>query len=136
MMQMMMQGMQQNLSQPEPTIQQTMAPLATISEAELKKQFNSFDTISSGVKFTKYNDGFSINDSSRYIDPEGKIISYGYNWKTGDVTYMIENDQNSFKIKFMRALTEQSPIDIASVKRSGKLVKIHTVTGKNLLQLV
>jgi len=89
-----------------------------------------------GVKFTKYNDGFSINDSSRYIDPEGKIISYGYNWKTGDVTYMIENDQNSFKIKFMRALTEQSPIDIASVKRSGKLVKIHTVTGKNLLQLV
>ena len=130
MMQMMMQGMQQNLSQPEPEVQKTVAPLATISDAELKKQFESFDTISSGVKFTKYDDGFSINDSSRYMDPEGKIVSYGYDWKTGDVTYMIESDQNSFKIKFMRALTEQSPIDIANVTRSGKLLKVRTVTGK------
>ncbi len=130
MMQMVMQGMQQNLSQPEPEVQQTVAPFTTISEAELKKQFKSFDTISSGVKFTKYDDGFSINDSSRYIDPEGKIVSYGYDWKTGDVTYIIETAQNSFKIKFMRALTEQSPIDIANVTRSGKLLKVHTVTGK------
>ena len=115
MMQMMMQGMQQNLSQQEQEqeVQQTVAPLVTISEAELKKEFNSFDTISSGVKFTKYDDGFSINDSSRYMDPEGKIVSYGYDWKTGDVTYMIESDENSFKIKFMRALTEQSPIERA-----------------------
>lgn len=132
MMQMMMQGMQQNLSQQEQEqeVQQTVAPLVTISEAELKKEFNSFDTISSGVKFTKYDDGFSINDSSRYMDPEGKIVSYGYDWKTGDVTYMIESDENSFKIKFMRALAEQSPIDIATVKRSGKLLKVRTVTGK------
>ncbi|RLA83493.1 MAG: hypothetical protein DRG78_04165 [Epsilonproteobacteria bacterium] len=129
-MESMNRYMNQNTPASEPKVQQAVAPLVTISEAELKKQFNNFDTISSGVKFTKYDDGFSINDSSRYMDPEGKIVSYGYDWKTGDVTYMIESEQNSFKIKFMRALTEQSPIDIANVKRSGKLLKVRTVTGK------
>ena len=129
-MESMNRYMNQNNPAPEPEVQKTVAPITTISESELKKQFESFDTISSGVKFTKYDDGFSINDSSRYMDPEGKIVSYGYDWKTGDVTYMIETDKNSFKIKFMRALTEQSPIDIANVKRSGKLLKVRTVTGK------
>jgi hypothetical protein len=101
-----------------------------ITEEELKNRLSSFPTINEGVKFTKHRDGFSVNDKSIYLDPEGEIINYGYNWQNGDVTYMIKTGTNSFKIKYTRALVNKLPIEIASVSQNGNIINVKTVTGK------
>ncbi len=100
-----------------------------ITNEELKNKLSKFPTINSGVKFTKQKDGFSV-DQSRYLDPEGEIINYGYNWQNGDVTYMIKISSNTYKIKYTRALTNETPIEIATVIQNGNITNIETVTGK------
>ena len=101
-----------------------------ISNEELKTQLSKFPTINTGVKFTKQKDGFSVNDQSKYLDPEGEIINYGYNWQNGDVTYMIRTSPTSFKIKYTRVLTNEQPIEVANVTKNGNIINIETVTGK------
>jgi len=131
MMKMMSQQMNSSITQQTPT--KTVEPqMNIISEDALVKKVADFDAPTKGVKFTKYKDGFSINDVSRYIDAEGDIVNYGYDWQTGDVTYMIEQGSDSYKIKFIRVLTSQEAIDIATVKRDGGKLHIKTVTGKTL----
>lgn len=127
-MQMMAQRLGQNVEQTPPT-QTNVAPMHTISEEELKNSVANFDKLSTGVKIEKYKNGFSINQK-RYIDPEGKIVNYGFDWQTGDITYMIGTSENHYIIKFMRALASQSPVEIATVVRDGNTFKAQTVSGK------
>lgn len=101
-----------------------------ITNEELKAQLSKFPTINTGVKFTKQKDGFSVNDQSKYLDPEGEIINYGYNWQNGDVSYMIKTSPTSFKIKYTRVLTNEQPIEVANVTKNGNIINIETVTGK------
>jgi len=134
MIKMMQQQMSQGLSQPEQQVTPVAvkSPMTIITEDELLSKTVSFDATTSGVKFTKFQDGFSINDAARFMDYEGQIINYGYDWKSGDVTYMIEVAPKEYKIKYTRALSSQSPIDIATVTQNGRMLNIRTVTGKKL----
>lgn len=132
---MFLKALSQRMNQNNQTVQQPVKkinqPINILSESQLKEKIDSFEKISTGVKFTKYKDGFSINGNSRFLDPEGRIIKYGYNWETGDVTYIIETMIDKFKIKYMRALTNQAPILIANASRNQGILNIQTVTGKN-----
>lgn len=105
-------------------------PKIYITDEELKNKLSKFPAINAGVKFIKQKDGFSINDQSRYLDPEGEIINYGYNWQNGDVTYMIKTAPNTFKIKYTRVLTNETPLEIATVTQNSNIINVETITGK------
>lgn len=101
-----------------------------ITNKELIEQMESFPTIEQKVKFSKYKDGFTINNGERYIDTDGEIINYGYNWKNGNVTYMVKVAPNKYKVKFTRVLTEKEPIQIATIFQNRDYLNITTITGK------
>lgn len=103
-----------------------------ISEEELAQKINAYPKIASGVKFTKLKDGFKINDKDIFIDPEGSIVNYGFNWKNGDVTYMIQTSPSQYKLKYTRVLSNMEPTTIANVTKNGSMQSIMTVTGKRL----
>jgi len=87
-----------------------------------------------GVEFIRMEDGFTAN-GERYIDPEGQIIKYGFDGRTGDATYMARIDADEFAIKFVRVTTGAEPVTIATGTRNRNgngLWKISTVTGKHL----
>lgn len=129
------QGMQARSFQP--TIQGTepqnsVQVKSYITDEELLEKFNQFPQVTSGIKFTKLKDGFKINNTSRYLDTEGEIINFGYNWQNGNVTYLIKTSHERYKIKFVRAGTGEEAIEIADVYRDAKQYKITTVTGKKI----
>ena len=104
---------------------------AAITEAELGQQLASLPGLSSGVVIEGRRNGFAV-DGSRYIDPEGRIVRYGADPLTGDVTYMAQTDHDSFVLKTVRVSTNQAPITIAAVTRRNGLWHVETVTGKIL----
>lgn len=109
----------------------TKQPVASLTEADLKKQMDQFPKLERGVSFTKKRDGFDV-DGRRYLDPEGAIVKYGYDPITGDVTYLVQSGDSSFTIKYMRASADSDAITIgfAEVDSDGWIFK--SVTGKTL----
>ena len=103
-----------------------------ITEKELLEKINSYPKLTSGVHFTQRSDGFIINDSSVYVDYEGKIVKYGYNWKNGNIFYIIETSLDRYKIKFQRANSGMEPLFIANVARNGANFIVRTATGKTI----
>jgi len=111
---------------------QALAP----SEGSLAAKINAMPQLSAdtGVEFIRMEDGFTAN-GERYIDPEGQITKYGFDGRTGDVTYMAKVDADEFVIKFVRVTTGAEPVTIATVTRNRNgngLWKVSTVTGKHL----
>ena len=101
-----------------------------ISESSLVSKVNSYPKNIDGVKFTKRKDGFSINEESVYLDPEGKIVNYGYDWKNGSFFYLIQVSDSSYKIKFNRVASNKPSLDIAYVTKGSNSYSIETVSGK------
>lgn len=103
-----------------------------ITEEEITKSLSDFKNISCDIEFTKHRDGFDVN-GIRYIDPEGVIVSYGYDNLTGDVTYLAKTGHNNFSIKYTRALSGHSAVTLATAKRDRGQWSIITRTGKQLI---
>jgi hypothetical protein len=72
----------------------------TITQEELSGKITALGTAPSFVQFDKRKEGFVI-DQKGYIDPEGKIIKYGYDSFSGLVTYMAETVPGQYVIKTM-----------------------------------
>lgn len=119
----------QSASQQKQDLVQSKGTEPKLTEEQLAVQVAAFPRIATGVQFTKFRDGFSINNGERYIDPEGEITNYGYNWKNGDVTYLIKTGENQYKIKYVRVLTSKAPITIAEAHSDGAHTTVTTVTG-------
>ena len=123
-----------------PQSQETAAPvqktgndnIPIVSEEELKAKVEKLPLSTTGVKFTKRRDGFMINDTNAYIDPEGAIVNYGYDWKNGTFSYMIETAPGHYKIKYNTAENKNDAVEIATVKRSGNKYFVTTASGKKL----
>lgn len=119
----------------QPSLQQQEQNYVTksyITNDDLLQKFNSFPKNGTNVKFTKLKDGFSINDSARYTDQEGEIVNFGYDWKNGNVTYLVSLSPDTYKIKYTQAMSGKEAIDIAEVSRVGKQYTITTATGKKI----
>jgi hypothetical protein len=108
---------------------QTAAAVSQRSDAELAAVFNTFPALAAGVQFERFRDGFSIN-GRRYIDPEGKIIAYGFDAQSGDFTYLAETSVGEYVLKSGRALASAEPVTIATARKQGLLWQVATVTGK------
>jgi hypothetical protein len=137
MMQMFMSRMNAKQIQSQHTAANPAAASATqlagpsLTETELKQQIEQLPTLESGVKFTDKKDGFDV-DGNRYLDPEGKILTYGYDYATGDVTYLAALNDKDYVIKFTRVLTRAEPLTIATAHREGGQWQVRTASGRNL----
>ncbi|MGE0155670.1 MAG: hypothetical protein AB7T17_01415 [Geobacter sp.] len=103
---------------------------ATISESDIAKQLENLPKLASGANIIKKKDGFEAN-GRRHIDPEGKIVKFGSNSHTGDITYLAQVSRESYIIKTMRV--GHDPITIATAERSQNGWTVTTVTGKKIV---
>lgn len=106
-------------------------PKVTLTEDDLAKQFETWPAADQPVQFARKKDGFEIN-GKHYVDPEGRIVSYGYDGLNGDVTYLVKTGSDSGVLKAIRALKSSAPIKIADVKKAGGTWTATTVTGQKL----
>ncbi len=96
---------------------------------KLAQEILKYPKSQKGVKFQKLKDGFSINDDV-YLDSEGEIVNYGYDWKDGSFTYLIKISPKEYKIKFNRVNSNQKPLEIATLKRDGNSINVETTTNE------
>jgi len=101
------------------------------SEGDLAAMFGKWSSLSAGVKFERFRDGFSIN-GVRYLDPEGTIVAYGFDAMSGDFTYLAQQHDGKYLLKTGRALNVGEPIAIAKAERRGTQWSVITTTGKKL----
>jgi len=101
-----------------------------ISESDIAKQLENLPKLASGANITKRKDGFEAN-GRRHIDPEGKIVKFGSNAHTGDITYLTQVSRESYIIKTMRV--GHDPITIATADRSQNGWTVTTVSGKKIV---
>ena len=104
--------------------------IETVNESELAQKIKTYSKYSNGVKFEKRKDGFTINGKDVYLDPEGKIVNYGYNWEDGSFFYLIELSRSTYKIKFNRVGSNKPSLDIGFVEKVQNNYSIKTVSGK------
>lgn len=99
------------------------------TEASLSSEFEGWAKLSTGVKFERFRDGFAINQA-RYLDPEGRIVSYGFDEQSGDFTYLAQSGSGQYILKSGRASTGNDPIEIGTAEMKGGLWSVTTQTGK------
>ena len=79
-------------------------------------------TLTHGVQCERFRDGFAI-DGQRYIDPEGKITSDGFDAQSGDLAYLAETRPGESLVKVGRALSNADPMTIATAQKQGRCGK-------------
>ena len=100
------------------------------AQSSLAQKISTYPKSKHGVKFKKMRDGFAINGDDVYLDSEGEIVNYGYNWKDGSFCYAIKLSENQFKIKFNRVGSSKESIDIANLTKKGSIFFVETKTGE------
>lgn len=118
---------QQGAALPLPLAANNAVPQRT--EASLAADFRQFPTLTQGVQFERFRDGFAIN-GQRYIDAEGKITSYAFDAQSGDFTYLAETHPGEYVLKAGRAMTQSEPITIATAQKQGMIWQVTAATGK------
>src|SRR5574343_885336 len=114
------------LSQPQGASAAT--PVAA-TEADLTAAFAKFPQASTGAIFERFKDGFAVN-GARYIDPDGAIVSYGFDTLSGDFNYLAQSSAGTYLIKSGRANVNGEPITIATAEKRGNIWSVATATGK------
>jgi hypothetical protein len=112
-------------------VPQAVAPVSQMTEPVLNRQLEAFPPLAGGAAFERFKDGFAAN-GKRFIDPEGKIVIYGFDTMTGDATYVAQVDAANFVIKTTRVLVDAEPVTIATATRTGVTWQVVTATGKKL----
>lgn len=110
---------------------QQAQPLPQYTDKQLAAMVAEWPATVSGLKIEGQRDGFTVN-GQRVIDPEGQIVKYGFDKLTGNVGYLVMQDQNQFLVKTMRAGIAEEAITIASAVRANGTWQVTTVTGKRL----
>lgn len=116
-------------AQQQATIQASTLPIMT--QEELGVKVNALGHAKGFVIFAQKKEGFAINQRN-YMDPEAKIIKYGFDGTTGMVTYLAEVVPGQYIIKTMQTQNQAEPISIASARHIGGTWEVSTVTGKRL----
>ncbi len=122
-------GMPAQNQQPNP--QPKSFALASMTEEEMRSAVSSLPKVAQGVEFKRQRDGFDYN-GQRYLDPEGQIVNYAFDWKTGDVTFLVKTAPKQFVLKHTRVTTSAEPINIGIVTSDNGNYLLETVTSKKL----
>ena len=100
-----------------------------ISEEELQEKLARYTGGASNVHFQRSKDGLIANGQN-FLDSEGRIESFGFDYSTGDITYLVKTGYD-YKIKYVRFGSEIEPITLADVTKSRNVWNVQTVTGKS-----
>lgn len=101
----------------------------TMTEEDLGAALAKSSASGKGAIFERFKDGFAVN-GTRYIDPEGAIVSYGFDTLSGNFTYIAHSSANTYLIKSGRANANGDPLTIGTAEKRGNLWVVTTVTGK------
>ncbi|MFZ4289206.1 hypothetical protein [Variovorax sp. HJSM1_2] len=115
-------------SVPQPAVPPP-ASAAAPGEADIAALFDKWPALTQGVSFERFRDGFAI-DGARYLDPEGRITSYGFDASTGDFTYLAQTGAGQFVLKSGRAASGAEPIEIAKAESRGGMWSVVSASGK------
>ncbi|MEW9899038.1 hypothetical protein ABWL39_10450 [Chitinivorax sp. PXF-14] len=110
--------------------QEQAAPLAIESRTEA--QLAAWPKAPSGLVIEGMRDGFNVN-GKRFIDPEGRIVKYGSDAMTGNVSYLVEQSSQSYLVKMARAGGAVEPVTIAVASRAAGNWQVTTASGKKLV---
>jgi hypothetical protein len=102
-----------------------------IAQEELSSKINSLGKSNGFTMFTQKKEGFTVNQKN-YMDPEGKVVKYGFDGVTGMVSYLAEITPGQYVIKTMQAQSSLEPVVIANARYIGGTWEVMTVTGKRL----
>lgn len=99
-----------------------------ITEQEMLEKLALFGQPANGVHFEKSRDGLVANGSP-FLDPEGQIEIFGFDYLSGDITYLVKSGQN-YTIKYTRFGSSQEALTIATATKNKQNWSVKTVTGK------
>lgn len=117
--------------QPAPVAAAPARPAGAQDEAELSAAMDQWPALAQGVSFERFRDGFAI-DGARYLDPEGRITSYGFDAGTGDFTYLAQTGAGQFVLKAGRAASGAEPMEIGKAESRNGMWTVVSATGKKL----
>jgi len=111
-------------------------PKVIISENEqrLLNEIQAIPKLKNKVDFVHNKKGGFFVNGEIYTDSEGKIEDYIFNTLTGDVYYLIKNneDEEKYTIKYTRVLTDTKSIIIANIVKSMHY-EISTASGDEII---
>jgi hypothetical protein len=119
------------VAQQTPTMGGANPAQGASTEASLGAKIAALPHSQGGVQFERLRDGFTVN-GQRYVDPEGRIVTFGFDSKSADFTDVVQVSPTDFVIKFGRALPGVTPIKIAQASKIGNEWSITTVAGERL----
>lgn len=102
-----------------------------ITQEELIAKINSLGKSNGFTVFSQKKEGFAINQKN-YMDPEGKVVKYGFDGVSGMVSYLAEITPGQYVIKTMQAQSSGEAVVIANARQIGGIWEVMTVTGKRL----
>lgn len=83
------------------------------------------------TSFEPLQDGFSANGRS-VIDPEGRIVQFGGDATTGDVTYFVEQGVGSYLVRFNNVHSPLPPVTVGSLETTDNGMRFVSHEGKRV----
>lgn len=117
--------------QVQPQTVQPAASMPTVTEEELQARIEALSSTPTQVDIIRARDGLKFGNQI-FLDPEGQIINFGSNARTGDVTYVIRLADDSVAIKYIHASRSAEPVVLATGNHQRGIWTMQTATGKTL----
>lgn len=108
---------------PQPTLPQTTEPA-------LAEQIGQWPAAKGPFEIEQFRDGFSVN-KQRILDPEGQIVKYAIDAKTGDYAYLVQRMPGQFVVKVAR-YQAAAPVAVAMAYQQSGMWTVETATGARL----
>lgn len=83
------------------------------------------------ASFESLQDGFSANGHT-VIDPEGRIVQFGGDATTGDVTYFVEQGAGSYLVRFNNVHSSLPPATVGSLEATDNGMRFISNEGKRV----
>lgn len=114
---------------PAPALPQTAStpvPQQPLAEALKERRAQVGPT-----RFEALQDGFSA-DGHTVIDPEGRIVQFGGDATTGDVTYFVEQGVGGYLVRFNNVHSTLPPLTVGTVETSDDGVRFVSSEGQRV----
>lgn len=107
------------------------APQGTLNRSNdaLRSLMQSASDDGSYVIFVRKNDGFTV-DGQPFIDPDGRIFSFGADPITGLVTYLVDGGGGTALVKLYNARTKGQPVLAGQITKRGNRSTFEGIDGQ------
>lgn len=78
--------------------------------------------------FTPRQDGFVANGQA-FVDPMGRIVMFGGDTASGDVTYFIQDSPDTLQVRFTNIHSQLPPITVGSIQLEQGMMRFQSADG-------